>query len=196
MPRPSDAPIVASRGVERLLEAVGFGGDLEQALETGVIARRKVNGRWLYFEPDADVEEASAAVSEAAEEQLRAWLLSPTQYLRSPVARALGERVTADAVEAILPQLVHEGRFGALGLLTMQYQPYLAIFSWEDEDEVSRQVRSMKELLDRQGYVRQAGLPDPLRPREAAGWKSSVLKHGEFLGLGFIEEAALMGWDR
>jgi hypothetical protein len=196
MRRRSAAPVTASRGASQLLSAIGFMGDLQQALDLGAIERWKLVGRWLYFEPTADMERTIESVAAAAEEQLRAWLLTPTQYLRSPVARALDDRVTVDAVEAILPELIRTGRFGAVGLLTLRYQPYLAIYSGADEDEVARQIGAMRELLQRDGSVSQAALPEPARQRDAAGWKSSILKHGEFLGLGFIEDATLISWER
>jgi hypothetical protein len=194
MPRSKQAPVVASRRVPELLRAIGFGGDLERALDVGAVERKKIVGRWLYFEPYANLDRVIEDVRAAAEKQVQAWLLAPTNFLRFPIAKALNTKATACAVEAILPELIRTRRFGALGLLTANYQPYLAIHSWEDEKEIVRQIRAMTEFLDLHGSVRQSALPEPARPRDQAGWKSSILKHGEFLGLGRMEDAALIRW--
>lgn len=195
MPRRKKAPVAASRGAGELLAALGFGGDVVDAVERGVIERRKIVGRWLYFEPAVDLEAVIEEVFTAADDQIQAWLLAPTPFLRHPVARAVGGSVTADAVEVIIPELVRTHRFGALPLLTQSYQPYLAMYSWDDTAEIDRQLRALRERLEQNGSVRQAALPEPARARAAAGWKSSILKHGEFLGLGRVQDAALIGWE-
>lgn len=196
MPRRKAAPVVATRSAAKLLSAVGFAGDLDHALQLGIVERRKVVSRWLYFESSTNLDAVIEDVFTVTEEQVLDWLLTPTPFLRYPVAQLIDDRVTADAVEVIVPEFIRQHRFGALPLLTAAYQPYLAIYGWDDHDEIARQIEAMSGCLCRNGVVTQSVLPEPTRQREGSGWKSSVLKHGEFLGLGRMDAAALVSWER
>jgi hypothetical protein len=192
--RISRIEVSGSRGVDLILSRLGISVDAARGVETGVLGRRKVLGRWLYYDPDIDVDEAIDSVFAAVESQTRSWLFTPTTFLRHPVASSLEGRVTPDAVEVILPYLLQHRRLGSKGLLTNSYQPYVAVYSWEDAVEIDRQIDAMWSRLHTFGRVTAGDLPNPLVRRSAAGWTSSVLRHGEFLGWGCYRDAMLCGW--
>ena len=92
-------------------------------------------------------------------------------------------------------QLVREQRIGYFGVLTGEYEPYLALYAPEDADEVDAQIAAMAECLEQHGRVRSRDLPAPNRDRDGNGWRSLVLRHGEFLGLGTLREGVLISWE-
>jgi hypothetical protein len=193
-----DAGVVGtSRDVLALLEAIDYAArDLNEATELAVLTRTKISGRWLYATSREVIEAATAAVDARANEQLRVWLLGAIPYLRGPVSRSVSDpTVTSSAVELLIHRLVRGERIGVLPLLTNDYEPYLGLYALEDAVEIERQIESMKKRLSSRGYVATGDLPVPAEPREAKAWRTTILRHGEYLGLGRLENGALIAWE-
>lgn len=192
----SDEDLVGvSRDAEILLEATGA-WDLASAVEAESLFRRKVTGQWIYSTSPTALESALHVVEAAALDRMEAWLIGATPYLRNPIANSsTSPRITHRAVEVLIRELARQHRLGVLGLLTSSYEPYLGLYSPEDADEIAIQLEAMQAKLRADGYVRSSGLPDPIRPREARAWRSVMLRHGEFLGLGRISNGQLIAFQ-
>jgi hypothetical protein len=186
----------ASRDQGALLAAVGWAGDLAEASTAGLLVRRKIVGQWLYAGSSTALDNAVEVVEARAIESLHEWLVGTIPYLRHAVAgRSARPRVTYRGSELILRELVRQRRLGAIGLLTNGYEPYLGLYAPDDEDEVSTQVAAMHRQLRERGIVRPADLPPPRRSRAATAWRSLIVRHGEFLGEGRLNDGALVGWN-
>jgi hypothetical protein len=197
MPRRKGHGLVGTTGdSNELLNAVGWVADtLDDAAENGALNCTKIRGRWVYA-ASTSVDVALAEVEEAAVNQLRAWLIGAAPWLRNPVASACSKpRVTAGAAELLLRELVHELRIGCFGMLDTNYEPYLALYALDDGDEIEAQLAAMAERLTQHGRVESSDLPAPRRNRVGNGWTSLVLRHGEFLGLGTLQEGVLVSWE-
>jgi hypothetical protein len=168
--------------------------DAESALQAGIIQRSKVTGRWVYFRSQPVFDEGRRAVQAAAEFILQEWLLVPAPIL----ARAIPGRLSTvlmdfGAAELVLRTCLRAGSLRALGLLTVgRYEPYLGIYCGSDRSEIERQCAAMSELVRRQAYVRPQELPSSEHPRTSDAWRSTVLRHGEFLGLGGLIDGVLV----
>lgn len=187
--------LASSQGIPQLLHSVDAGGiDVESALREGIVQRSKVTGRWLYFRSQAVFEEGRKAVKGAAELILQGWLLVPAPILASTIpSRLASVGMDRGAAELLLRTCLRTGGLDALGLLTVgRYEPYLGIFSDRDRPEIKRQCAAMLELAHRQAHVRGQELPSPEHPRTSDAWRSTVLRHGEFLGLGGVIDGALV----
>jgi hypothetical protein len=196
MSRPDLGLVGTSRDGEALLKDAAGAFDLETALDVGVLIRRKIIGQWLYAASPAAFDAGLDAVEAAAVDRLHAWLLGSNPFLKHPIARASARpRVTVRAAEVLLRELVHQGRVGALGLLTNTYEPYLALYALDDGSELMAQMDVMEGRLHNRGHVRSVDLPDPRRPREGNAWRSLILRHGEFLGLGRLDNSSLIPWE-
>jgi hypothetical protein len=186
-----------SRDADELLATIGYAArDLQEACDADLLTRRKINGQWLYSKTADDVAVALAAVEKEAVRMLRSWLLSGTPFLKGPIARTTRSPVVSvRAVELLLRRLIHAERLATLPLITNEYEPYFGLFAPEDEAEIERQIEAMRALLDSNGVVRSADLPAPRRTRDGNAWRGMILRHGEFSGLGRIEDAVLYAWD-
>jgi hypothetical protein len=186
-----------SRDGPALLSAIDHAArDLDEAVELGLLVRAKISGRWLYAASKDAVEAATTAVEKGATKQLQVWLLGGIPYLRGPISRAVSKPgVTIGGVELLIHTLVRHGRIGVLPLLTNDYEPYLGLYAPNDAGEIERQIKAMSTRLSKKGYVAAADLPEPARPRDGRAWRSTMLRHGEYLGLGRLENGALIGWD-
>jgi hypothetical protein len=186
-----------SRDEDLLLDAnAPDSQSLEAALDAGALVRRKITNQWLYATSAAAVETALDVVEAAAIRRIHPWLLGAAPYLRGPIARASrSPAVTPNAAELLLRELARDRRLLTLGLLTAAYEPYLGLYAPDDAEEVSRQVDALAEALAHRGYVRSKDLPAPRRLREANAWRSLILRHGEFLGLGTIDNGVLRSWE-
>lgn len=186
-----------TRDEENLLNAIGRAYEnLHEALAAGAVVRRKITNQWLYARSPTSLEIGLEAVEGEAIRRIRPWLLGATPYLRGPIARVSARpRVTENAVELLLRQLARDRRLGVLGMLSSSYEPYLCLYAPDDADEITHQLSALMDALRRRGYVRSADLPAPERPREANGWRLLILKHGEFLGLGRLDDGVLRSWE-
>jgi hypothetical protein len=195
----NDAGLVVTRRDARLLlQASGRARrDVDELAEQGLVDRRKVSGRWIYSTSESTYEAACLEVRRLVEALVAAWFLAPMSWLPGIIAKRLerGPLVTREAAESILREIVQRRSFGALGLLTQAYQPYLALFVSDDEAAVRWQVAAMQERLQRSGRVRSSDLPSPPRPTENEGWRVRVLQHGEFLGMGRMLGSQLVAWE-
>lgn len=171
---------------------------ISEALAAGVLVRTKITNQWLYAPSLTAVEHGLDAVEAKAISRIRPWLLGASPYLRGPVARACANpRVTSGAADLLLRQLARDRRLLTLGLLTEGYEPFLGLYVPDDAEEISRQVEALAPMLAERGYIRSRDLPAPERPREANAWRSLILRHGEFLGMGRLDGGGVLrSWER
>lgn len=171
-----------------------FGMDPQRALASGTAERVKVQGRWLYLHPEEPgIEEMLDRAAEGLEDVLGEWLISSAQYVVGQVIRADKlSRVSPAACRVLLHELCHRQRLDGIALMTRSLQPHLAFHLRRDDREIERQVAAMRELLSRRGAVTWRCLPEPLRlvPRQA--WRTVVLDHGRWLGLGHQPEQGML----
>jgi len=173
------------------------GGKLEDAAAAGELARKKVRGRWLYFEPDFSFGDILAEADRSVHEYLSEWLLGAAPFFHGGAARLSTEPdITSRAMALLIHQLCVNGHLGRLGLLNQSYQPYLANFALDDQEEIELQVAALRELLRKRGRVDWRQLPKPRRNLNRKAWKRLVLAHGEFLGLGYLsaDRQGLIAW--
>lgn len=195
--RTASHPVVTNREVELLLARLGIRHERpESALERDVLRRAKVGGQWLFFTDDAALHRGREAVRSLALSRLEEWFLTPVPWLRASVGKHLdGKEVTKSAVEPLLRDLVAQGAVGVAGLLTQDFEPYFALYNLDDEGEVGRQVDFMDNTLGRVGRVRPRDLPEPVMSRTMDAWRAHALRHGEFLGLGSVQDSVLQAWQ-
>jgi hypothetical protein len=162
----------------------------------GSVVERKLCGRILLARSDEDFEAALEIVPALANELLIDWLIGPLPPLISTIAkRASRPELTRDAATVLLHESIRQSRFVVLGMLTTnEFEPYLALARIDDADEVRRQTSAMESMLKTRGRVRRDDLPQPLRQRSLLAWRDSILRHGEFLGLGSYSDGELVSW--
>jgi hypothetical protein len=170
---------------------------IETALERDVLHRAKVGGQWLFFADEASLQRAREAVRSVAVSRLGDWFLTPVPWLRASIGKQLdGKELTKSAVEPLLRDLVAQRAFGVAGLLTQDFEPYFALYNLDDEGEVVRQVDFISDTLARIGRVRPRDLPEPAVSRTMDAWRGHALRHGEFLGLGTVQDSVIQAWQR
>jgi hypothetical protein len=176
---------------------VGAGVDPDGAVASGLVHRVKLNGRWLYLssaiELEAALEEAQAGVEACLED----WLLGHNPYLAgAAIKRAPSLSIGRSGLDVLLRELARRGRLGTLAVLNATYEPYLAFFRLDDAAEVARQLGRLVDVLSSRGWVSRRDLLAPERPVPRRAWRDVVLRHGEWQGLGFIDdEGDLVAWD-
>jgi hypothetical protein len=165
-------------------------------LGSSQVIERKICGRILLARSDDDFDVALQTVPALANELLRDWLICPLPPLVSTIAKRASEpALTRDAATVLLHEAIHQSQFIVLGMLTTnEFEPYLALARIVDADEISRQTSTMESMLDERGHVQRRDLPQPLRSRSLLAWRDSVLRHGEFLGLGSYSNGDLISW--
>ena len=156
--------------------------------------RTKVQGRWLYFDPnEPNVDEALDILQSAVEVVLSEWLLNPAQYL---VGQALHAAKPWQSSQAAAKVLLHElcarHRLDGIALMSRSLQPYLAFYRLSDQGEVERQVDAMRALFRRHGRVNWRDLPEPAREVARQVWRTTVVAHGFWLGLGQQPEPGVL----
>jgi hypothetical protein len=167
--------------------------DVDDAVESGVVAKTKVEGRWLYYASETSLDRASSRILDEATRIVSSWFIVPMPWLPSIASKRTPE-LTKDAAEVLLHQLVRKDAFSAFGLLTKRNQPYLALHLPDDAAAVEEKVAAMEAIMERHSRVGFRELPDPPRAAENEGWRATVLQHGEFLGLGMYGNWELIGW--
>jgi hypothetical protein len=194
--RSASSAVVGSRDLASLLRDLGHPGlDAAEAVSEGIVVRQKVEGFWLFAPTDNSLEVAAHRVLESVMAVCASWLIAPVPPLiNATAARVTG--VSRDAIQAHIRACLRRGDLGGLPLLTQQYQPYFAAFRPADQPEIHRQVAALKSHLDRMGHVRVGDLPEPERPPDFRAWRSNLLQHAEFLGLGRIVDGVLVAWSR
>ncbi len=166
------------------------------ATEAGLVFREKIEGTWLYATAEGAFEEAAARIREHVDEALAGWLLGAMHPLSGFVAKNMNRpEVSKDAVRAFLRRLLRDDAFDALGVFTNDRQPYLAAFRGDDRLEIERQIEYVKENIDRARYLSPDDLPRPIVIRRLRAWRTLMLQHAEYLGLGRMEAGELVAWD-
>lgn len=194
---PARAPmLVTRRNVKELLAHVGARRlDVDVAQERGLITAAKVSGLWVFASSGADLDSSRQLVAAKCEELVSEWFIAGMSWIPNTAAsRLLGAKVTGAVAKLFLRELVRKGRFGALGLLTAEFQPYLALFAWDAAAEVEERVGFMISQLARAGKVASSDLPPPSFTPTNDAWRSHLLHHGEFLGLGVRQGTSLLTW--
>jgi hypothetical protein len=165
-------------------------------LSSGLLAREKVAGRWVYAESEATIASASEALREQAEELLERWLIVPLRILAGSARKEITDPAIAfDAAEPLLRGLAQDGAFLEVGMLTAEHAPYLAFASHRDADELELQVEFVRERMLKGEVLSTFDLLPPLRSRDMRAWQGSVLRHAEFLGLGATDGSVLVPWE-
>lgn len=178
-----------SRDVSRLIGEV----HVDDALASGTVEREKVQGAWLYLAPGTSVDEAVDAAEAALAPHLHDWLLNLGHFLMGPVARGqVGAQLGKPALALLTHELCARGRLFGLPLLNQSRQVYLAYYLVDDEDEITRQVLAMRERLISHGELRWRDLPEPRRAVTRQAWRSIVVDHAVWLGLGWQPERGMV----
>ena len=169
---------------------------VDDALADGCVERKKVQGRWLYVTPGGTIESALDIAKSALAPCLNEWLLNPGHFLMGPAARTpAGGQLGKPALTLLTHQLCARGRLGGLPVLSQDRQPYIAFHLLEDEEELRCQVQSMRDQLNADGEVDWRQLPHPKRHVPHETWRSTIIDHGEWLGLGWQpERGTLRAW--
>ena len=188
--------IVGTRDVGELLRATGHGSiDPMVAVEDGIVVRHKVEGLWLFAQSKEALSRAEEQVATTAISVCSSWLLAPMGPLVGTTAKELGHQgVLREAVQAFLRVLLRKRALQALPLLTKEYQPYFALFRTDDRPEIDSQLKRLLQILEKGGRVRTGDLGEPDQARDYEAWRSTLLQHGEYLGLGRIQDGALVSW--
>jgi hypothetical protein len=181
-----------------LLQRMGHAGlDPTAAIDAGILAREKVEGVWLFAASTDALTEAAKRVELSTMRVCASWLLAPVPPLVGTVTREVAESgLSREAVQAYIRAELRTGNVGGLPLLTQDYQPYFAVFRLDDQPEIERQIVVVRSRLARAGFVQTGDLPDPELRRNFRAWRSILLQHAEFLGLGRLVNGVLMGWAR
>jgi hypothetical protein len=177
-----------------LAELLGDDLDTTGALESGVVKRTKLSGRWLYT-TNASFEDALDAALESTVSYLEEWLLGRSPYLvggvcKLPTSSGIGK----GAMDLLIKELASQGRLGGLALSSASYQPFIAFHRLLDADEVAVQIKALSRLLAETGRARPSDLPDPERRVPRKAWRDVLLRHGEWRGWGWIENGELVAW--
>jgi hypothetical protein len=190
--------VVGSRNVAELARSLARGQTVDEAVKSGSIARVKVVGRWIYAPSTEIIDKANGALRDAAEELLSDWFTAPLRILAASAAKQIEyPEVSSEAAESLMRRLVQTHSFNVVGLLTTkECEPYLAITSYADENELRRQLDFIESRLARGSAVRISDLPEPSSPRRLNAWRGSLLRHGEFLGFGAVVGDALVPWQQ
>jgi hypothetical protein len=169
--------------------------DANIAVEQGWLAREKVEGIWIYGTTDDGIALAEGAIKQLTEETLNAWLLGPLHPLTGFVAKHLSvPSASKDAVLQFVRRQLRKDALHAVAALTNKYDPYLAAFLPDDDEEVAAQVAFLVDNLESRRLLSPEDLPSPQRRRTLRTWRGTILRHGEYLGLGHMAAGALLAW--
>lgn len=187
---------VASDVPQLLRDAGRRSADIEVAIANRWLWRRKVEGVWLYGNTDDAIDAGEEAISVAAMDALAGWLLGPLHPLSGYIAKHLiSLSIRKNAVQALLKSMLRYEQLDGIAIFTSQHQPYLAAFRPVDRDEISRQMDFVHCKLETEGRASGTDLPDPVMRRTFRAWRDVVLRHGEYIGLGYMQAGALVAWQ-
>jgi hypothetical protein len=193
----SQAPraVVCTSETDRLLAHLRLRHSLAAALASGKIRKTKVAESWL-FHPDGISRPALlAAALDAANRVLSQRLLVPLPQLAGRISAVIHPASTLRAARALLHELARSEQILALGLLTNQGDPYLAMYLQEDRTEIERQLRHLRSELDRGVVVGADLLPDAGRATADRAWAEAIIGHGDFRCWGRRRDRSLIPWD-
>src|SRR5688500_18808065 len=103
--------VVTARDTQVLLRSLHHSGeDVDEAVDRGVVAKVKVEGRWLYHSAQTSLERATSLLLDAAERVVSSWFIAPMPWLPGIACKQVGG-ITPGAGEALLHQLVRQQVF-------------------------------------------------------------------------------------
>lgn len=169
---------------------------IEEAIANQWLWGRKVEGVWLYGTTEDAIDAGEEGVGAATKDVLAGWLLGPLHPLSGYIAKHLiSLSIGKNAVQALLKSMLRHEQLDGIAIFTSQHQPYLAAYSPVDRDEISRQIGFLRCKLETDGRVSGADLPDPVMRRTLRAWRDVVVRHGEYIGLGYMQAGALVAWQ-
>jgi hypothetical protein len=183
--------------VPQLLRNAGHrSAGIEVAIANQWLWRRKVEGVWLYGTTEDAIDAGEKAVSVATMDVLAGWLLGPLHPLSGYISKHLiSLLIGKNAVQALLKSMLRHEQLDGIAIFTSQHQPYLAAFRPVDRDEISRQIGFLRRKIQTDGRVSGADLPDPVMRTTLRAWRDVVVRHGEYIGLGYMRGGALVTWQ-
>lgn len=184
--------LAASNEVRAL---IGPGADVDDAVARGQVSRLKLHGRWLYFDPDVDLEFALDHAEQAIGSCLREWLIGHNPYLAGAAVKRYTLAIGRGAFDLLLRELAQRDRLRTVALANASYQPYLAYYLQADADDIDAQIATMFDVVAKRGWIGRRDFRAPVRAVSGKAWRDVLLRHGEWLGLGFLDdEGDLVGW--
>lgn len=187
--------VVCTGETDRLLAHLGLRHSLAAALASGSIRKTKVAESWLFHPDGISPSTLLAAASDASNRVLSQRLLVPLPQLAGRISAIIRPASTPRAARALLHELARSEQILAIGLLTDQGDPYLAMYLHEDRTEIERQLRHMRAELDRGVIVGADDLPDVGRATTDRAWAEAIIGHGDFRCWGRRRDRSLVPWD-
>jgi hypothetical protein len=190
------ARVGVANEVPQLLRSAGRrSADVDEAIANRWLLRRKIEGIWLYGTTEDAIDEGEDAVAAAALNVLAGWLLGPLHPLSGYIAKNMvSPSISKNAVLVILKSMMRRGQLEGIAVFTNQYQPYLSAFIPADEDEIARQIEFVRVKAEKEGVVSATDLSEPKKERTLRAWRGYIVRHGEYIGLGYMEGGALVAW--
>jgi hypothetical protein len=192
--RPPKAVVTASEAA-RLLRLLRVDVTLEHAIELGLVCGSKVEGRWIYHPAAVEVAQAQETVGAVAGRVLDEWLLGSMPILANAISgKATSPTVSPKAARLLLQQILRQHHLEAIGVLTRENSPFLAVYHPVDQPEIDSQLAALQAMSRAGAPIRARDLPAPARPRRVDSWRTLLLQHGEFLGIGLLRGGTLLPW--
>jgi hypothetical protein len=192
----SPKAVVLRKEADRLAEFLGIHQPIETAVAAGRVTKSKVAESWLYHPPTIGLDELIEAARATADRLLDQRLAAPLGVMAGMVSHVMEPSCSKGSAQALLHHLVRVGCVARLGLLTVNYEPYLAIYRSADAEEISRQLAHVRDAMSAGCRVGYQHMPEPLCPRIGHGWAQTIIGHAEFAGWGHISDGALQPWPR
>lgn len=199
MARPKATPrdVATVRDSHALLAAVGAPRlKPEAAVERGLIVHQKVEGMWLYAIDDDLIETARLEMEELCLAEAHDAFLGLIAHLAGRARKHVSCDLHPQAAQQLLKLHIRRGIFGGLGMLTKYYEPYIAVYATDEQEEIDRILRLSMERLEEVGALEPDELPSTSAHRGQKGWREMVLRHLEFQGHGWLESGQLVGSPR
>jgi len=192
-PQEGRCDVVVGRESSRL-RGVVVNGTLRDAATAHLIARRKIEGIWLYAVDEPTLDHAIEQVLDAALSVCRSWFLARTAPLAGKLAKNLGSVVTMDAARPIIRAYVRSGHLAALPALTNDYDPYVIVYDPADSEELHQILSAATRLLADRGVLTEDAIPSLSRTTTIQVWRSIVISHLEWSGAGRMTSSGLSSW--
>jgi hypothetical protein len=193
--KPAPRAITCTGETDRLLAHLRLPRSLADAVASGHIQRTKVAESWLYHPAALDRPGLLNAALDKANELLTERLLVSLPQLAGRISATLDPSCTLRAARALLHDLVKSEKLAAIGLLTEQGEPYLALHRDEDGQEIDLQLSHLRRQLNDSGIVDPSELPEPSRSLADQSWSEILLAHAEFRCWGRRQDGCLVAWD-
>jgi hypothetical protein len=192
----SPKAVVLRKEADRLTAFLGLHQPIETAVAAGRVTRSKVAESWLYYPSTISLDELIETARATADRLLDQRLVAPLSIMAGMVSHVMEPSCSKGSAQALLHHLVSVGCVARLGVLTADYEPYLAIYRRDDAEEISRQLAHVRDAMSAGCPVGHQHMPEPFRPRVGRGWAQTIIRHAEFAGWGRIGDGALQPWPR